>query len=226
MPKISKEKALDVLSKHNIDYKFFSAKASAEFDAMGMSGSGSMQVRIKKNDQIWMLGKKLGIEVFRCLINKDSFFTVNRLEHSYMAEPNAQIEALFGIPMEFQEIQELMAGNVVLPSENDLVEYHQIEPYSKISFNSQLYSHTYFINPYTLTLEKIEMADRQGNLILAIFEDYRKIGKANVSYSRKYFFTSREGEEARIELDASEIELNIEKSLIFDLPLHYDRIRI
>jgi hypothetical protein len=226
-PPIRKQaEVLTALNKHNFDYTFFSVKASADFEYFDMQGSGSVQIRVKKDSLVWMIGKKIGIEGFRSIINKDSFFTVNRIDHSYMAEPNDDIAALFGINVPFNFIQEMMVGNIILPQSSDMITYSQNMEECQVKFNTDSYNFTYTVDARSLNLKKIQLFDRYNNSILILLDDYKKLNKLMLPYTRKYYFSNNNRNVGKLEFEASEIELNIEKSLIFDLPLHYDRINI
>jgi hypothetical protein len=219
---------VNALKSRYIPFSFLSIKASAEFEALGMGGSGSMNLRIKRDSLIWMQGKKLGIEGFRGIINKDSFTMVNRLEGSYYREPNDAISSMFGVSFNYDEIQELMAGNILPFNEDAISHYQQIEDKCIVVINSARYNISYVVDARNLLLKEIDLKDRQGNSAKAFFDDYRPILKTKLTtpYIRNYYFLSRSGDEGKMEINISELELNIEKTLIFDLPLRYDRLRL
>jgi hypothetical protein len=228
LPNRTQEVVVQSLLKRNIDFDFISIRGVADFEALGMGGSGTMNLRIKKDNLIWIQGKKLGIEGFRGIINKDSFTMVNRLEGSYFYEANESISSMFGIGFQFDEIQQLLAGNILPFDDKTVTDYQQIENQCMLTVNTDQYNILFNIDAYSLHLKEYHIKDRMGNLAIAKFDDYQKIeiSKYPSPYVRNYYFKSREGEEGKIELNVSELELNIEKSLIFNLPLHYDRLRL
>jgi hypothetical protein len=228
LPERSQSEIVQSLLKRNIDFDFFNIRGVADFEALGMGGSGTMNLRIKKDNLIWLQGKKLGIEGFRGIINRDSFTMVNRLEGSYFYEANEAISSMFGIGFRFDEIQELLAGNILPFSDKDVTDYQQLENQCLLTINTAQYNIILNIDAFSLQLKEYRIKDRMGNLAVAKFDDYQKIEKTKYTspYIRNYYFKSREGDEGKIELNVSELELNIEKSLIFNLPLHYDRLRL
>ena len=118
-PSRTKDEVLKALNLHNIDFTWFAAKANAHFESESLSGSGSLQLRIRKDSLVWMTGKKFSIEGFRSIINKDSFYLVNRIEKYYHAEANRSLTRTFGIDLSFEDVQHLLAGNMFLPGKND-----------------------------------------------------------------------------------------------------------
>jgi hypothetical protein len=216
------------IQRRNIDFNFLAIRGTADFEALGMGGSGTLQLRIKKDSLIWIQGKKLGIEGFRGVINVDSFTMVNRLDRSYYYEPNDAISSIFGVEFTFDEIQQLMAGNILPFTENDVTHYQQMDNLCTMILNNAAYNITLTIDAYTLQLKEYALKDRNGNTALAKFDDYKSTNKTKVltPFSRNYYFKSRDGDQGKIEINISELELNIEKSLIFNLPLHYDRLRL
>jgi hypothetical protein len=224
----SQEEAVKALQSRYLPFKFMNIKASAEFEALGMGGSGSMNLRIKKDSLIWMQGKKLGIEGFRGVIKKDSFIMVNRIEGNYYCEPNEAISSMFGVNFEFEDLQELMAGNIIGFSDEEISAYQQIDDKCYLIINNAKYNIIYILDARSFLLSGIVLKDRAGNSAKAEFREYKQIPKSKqvTPYSRNYYFSSREGDQGKMEINISEVELNIEKSLIFNLPSHYDRLRL
>ena len=221
----NQQELMESLSKRNIEFNWFSAKAGGDFESPQFGGSGSMQLRIRKDSLIWMVGKKFSIEGFRTIINKDSFYTVNRLEGFYSAESLTSINRMFGMKMQFDDMQQLLAGNVFLPNENDIESFKQENEQCIILAKIDEYKVSYVVNAYDLSLTHFEFKDRQGRKVIANFSNYKKLNKTKVPYFRKYEFYDSSSIVAKLEVDIDEIEIDVPKSTIFSIPSHYERIR-
>lgn len=226
IPNRGLEEVLQSLEKRNMDFKWFSAKASGDFDSPQFSGSGSMQLRIRKDSLIWMVGKKFSIEGFRTIINKDSFYLVNRLERFYGAEPLNRIHRMFGMRLYFEDMQELLAGNVLLPDTAQIQTYVQTGDKCLLSATIDEFEVTYTFEARALRLIALTMKDRYGRRVEAQFDDYKKLHKTFVPYQRNYTFFDETIQIAKLDVDVDEIEIDTPKSLNFSIPSHYERIRI
>lgn len=224
-PQRSQQDVNEALNKRNIDFQWFSAKAGGDFESPQFGGSGSMQLRIKKDSLIWMIGKKFSIEGFRTIINKDSFYVVNRLEGFYAAEQIKSINRMFGLKMQFEDMQQLLAGNVFLPDAKDIHSYTQENEQCVMTASIDEYHVSYVVNAYDLSLTHFEFKDRYNRKVIANFSNYKKLNKSIVPYFRKYEFYDASSIVAKLEIDVDEIEINTPKSMIFSIPSHYERVR-
>ncbi len=224
-PVRSQKEIFDALQTRNLNFTWFAATAAASFDSPELGGSGTVVLRIKKNELIWMQGKKFGIEGFRGIINKDSFYMVNRLEKNYYAEKNNTIEKSFGLELGFEDLQQLLVGNIFLPELNEVNKYTQKDKDCILTTNNSSYNIVYVLNAFDLTLYNVSITDRQGRKINVNFEDYKKLGKHLIPYTRSMTFQPLGEPSSFLNIKIDELEINKEKSMNFSLPSHYERAR-
>jgi Domain of unknown function (DUF4292) len=225
-PARSQKEVMDALLKRNIDFTWFAAKGDADFDSETMAGSGTIALRIKKDSLIWMQGKKFGIEGFRGIINKDSVYMVNRLEKYYIGEAIKSLHSSFGLDLDFQDIQQLLAGNVFLPSQEEIKSYVQEGKDCKLSSNTAGYNITYTCSAYDLQLYTMIISDNRGHKINVSLSDYRKFGKIKIPFTRNFTFQSLGDTPYFLNVKVDELEVNEEKQMPFTLPTHYKKMRI
>ncbi len=222
----TQDEIMAALQKRNLDFKWFTAKGDAEFDSAELAGSGTIQLRIKKDSLIWLQGKKFGIEGFRGIINKDSFYMANRLEKYYIGESNKSFTTSFSINLEFEDMQQLLVGNVFLPSSEEVASYIQQGKDCKLVSNTSGYNITYTMNAFDMQLYTMCIADRGGRKINVAFDDYRKHSKTKVPYSRNFTFQSLGQPPYFLNVKVDELEVDVQKPMPFTLPTHYKRSRI
>lgn len=226
-PVRSKSEVLQALSKHNIDFTWFAAKADAHFESSSLSGSGALQLRIRKDSLVWMTGKKFSIEGFRSIINRDSFFMVNRLEKYYHAEDNRMLSRTFGIDLNFEDVQHLLAGNMFLPNPGDSTYFAQNTDKCILSTQMSNLSIVYCLDARTLQLSTVDITDVKGRKIEMVLGNYKKTKNLpSLPYDRKYTFKEPGNETSVLDIKIDEVELNVAKSVNFNIPSHYDRLRI
>lgn len=226
-PQRTKEQVLQALSQHNIDFTWFAAKADAHFESSTLSGSGALQLRIRKDSLVWMTGKKFSIEGFRSIINRDSFFMVNRIDKYYHAEDNRMLARTFGIDLNFEDVQHLLAGNMFLPDANDSTYYAQNTEKCILSTQMAHLNIVYCLDARTLQLNTVDITDGKGRKIEVELGNYKKNKDLPIlPYDRKYTFKEPDNETSVLDIKIDEVELNVAKSVNFNIPSHYDRLRI
>ncbi len=226
-PSRTKDEVLKALNLHNIDFTWFAAKANAHFESESLSGSGSLQLRIRKDSLVWMTGKKFSIEGFRSIINKDSFYLVNRIEKYYHAEANRSLTRTFGIDLSFEDVQHLLAGNMFLPGKNDSTYFVQNGEKCLLTTQMSDLNIVYGFDAWTLDLSTVDITDPGGRKIEVVLGNYKKMKNLpKLPYNRKYTFQESIHQVNVLDIKIDEIEIDIPKTVNFNIPSHYDRLRI
>lgn len=226
-PQRTKQEVLSALESHNIDFSWFAAKADANYESSALSGTGALQLRIRKDSLVWMTGKKFSIEGFRSVINPDSFFMVNRIEKYYHAESNQSLTRTFGIDLNFQDVQHLLAGNMLLPQPTDSIDFTQQLQQCLLTAHMEGLTLVYNFNARTLELNAVNITDAAGRRIEVELGNYKKVKKLpKLPYNRKYTFVEPDRETSVLEIKIEEIEIDVPKTVNFTIPSHYDRLRI
>lgn len=97
----------------NVDFRAFSGKARAKIRMGKSTNDATLNIRIKKNEQIWISATAmLGIEAARVLIRPDSVFVVNRLHGEYTAESMEYMKKLVHPDIDYGLLEDLLLGNI------------------------------------------------------------------------------------------------------------------
>jgi hypothetical protein len=97
-----------------IDFNTFSGKAQAKLNINGDSHDVTMNIHIKKNQQIWVsITAVLGIEVARALITPDSIKVMNKLESTYLKKPFSYVYGFTSKQINYKTLESLLIGNAV-----------------------------------------------------------------------------------------------------------------
>lgn len=96
-----------------IEWKTVSIRSRLQYRDDSDSQSGNVNIRMVRDSAIWMNVTKLGFEVARVLITRDSAFLINRFESGITAMSLAALGAEYGIPPRLDYIQSLLMGQVV-----------------------------------------------------------------------------------------------------------------
>ena len=123
---------LGAIQSNQLNFETFSAKAKAKMSIDGSNNDVTLNIRIKKGQEIWVsVTALLGLEGARALITPDSIKVINRLESTYLKKPFSYINEFAGNQVSYQALEALIVGNtwpglvsdssVVQTSENGLV---------------------------------------------------------------------------------------------------------
>ena len=125
-PKISKKGGLAeddnpslFLKKAVLAPEWMEGKCQLQMESEDSNLSGQGIIRIRRDSAIWVSLRKLGFEVGRALILKDSFFYLNRLNNVFEAHPISFIKEKYQLPGDFLHLQALLLGNAPLDDISD-----------------------------------------------------------------------------------------------------------
>jgi len=224
MPERSQDEVITALKKRNIDFQWFSGKVSTSLESPDENVSGSMTVRMKKDSVLWVAVKKFGIEAARLLVEKDQYTILYRLESAYESGNISQINDIISVTANFEDIQQLMFGNVILPEDKE-VQFRKDSLHYVILTKVDGIILEYFVNGYSLQLEKMNITDKMNRTANAHYTDYRKVpGFGDIAYERTFVFPYSNTANATINMKFSEIEIDVPKEIKFSIPKNYEKI--
>jgi hypothetical protein len=185
--------------------------------------SGQGIIRIRRDSAIWVSLRKLGFEVGRALILKDSFFYLNRLNNVFEAHPISFIKEKYQLPGDFLHLQALLLGNAPLDDISDFTVTN------KESFEWQLQKS---MDNGTLSLgwdfnnkriSAIDWNQPSSNKYFKMkFGDYKALeSKQQFSYFRDLNIQSAETGNLHVVLSFNQVQFNLPVSLRFDIPQRY-----
>jgi len=95
-------------------FNTFTAKAKATLTMDGASNDVTINIRINRDKEIWVLvTAALGIEVARLVVTPDSLLLINKFENVYLKQPFSYIHSFAGNQVNYKMLQSLLVGNAV-----------------------------------------------------------------------------------------------------------------
>ena len=105
---------LAAIKAQQVVFDTFSGRASTKLDINGSSNDVTLNIRLKKDKQIWVsITALLGIEVARALITPDSIKVINKLQGLYLKKPFSFIYQYASRQVNYKTIESLLVGNVM-----------------------------------------------------------------------------------------------------------------
>jgi len=229
-PKISKKGGLVeednpslFLKKAILAPEWMEGKCQLQMESEDSNLSGQCIIRIRRDSAIWVSLRKLGFEVGRALILKDSFFYLNRLNNVFEAHPISFIKEKYQLPGDFLHLQALLLGNAPIDDSSDFIVTN------KESFEWQLQKS---MDNGTLSLawdfnnKRISAMDwgqpSSNKYFKMKFGDYKALeSKQQFSYFRDLNIQSAETGNLHVVLSFNQVQFNLPVSLRFDIPQRY-----
>jgi hypothetical protein len=224
MPDRSQFEITKALKDRNIDFDWFSGKMSTALESPDESVSGSMQIRMKKDSVMFVVVKKFGIEISRIQADKEGYTILYRWETAYETGPISQINEIISLSASFEDLQQLIFGNVLLPDDNS-TEITKDSIYYVVSTKIDDLAIQYYVNGYSMELEKMSISDKMNRTAFAQYKDYRQVGQyGKIPFERTFTFPYSPSANATINMKFSELEINVPKEIKFSIPAHYEKI--
>lgn len=96
------------------DFKTLSTKAATELTIKGKSFDVTMNIRIKKDEGIWVsVTYFAGIEVARALITPDSVKVMDKINNEYIKKPFSFVQKYSNEKIDYATLEAILTGNCI-----------------------------------------------------------------------------------------------------------------
>lgn len=203
--------------------EWMEGKCQLQMESEGSNLSGQGVIRVRKDSAIWISLRKLGFEVGRALILKDSFFYLDRLNNVFEAHPISFVKEKYQLPGDFLHLQSLLLGNAPLDNVSDFrvtnkesVEWQLQKPLD----NGILSLGWDFSNK---RISAIDWEQPSSNKYFKMkFGEYKETeSKQQFSYFRDLNIQSAETGNLHVVLSFNQVQFNLPVSLRFEVPQRY-----
>lgn len=224
--KLSANKLLGYLVQNQVKADWLEAKARIKYDGEDQNVSASASIVIRKDSLIWMSVRKLGFEVARVQIDKDSIYLINRLSNEYTIKGLDHLAQAYNLPASLKTVQAMLLGNPVFLNTRQMKLGKEKTNYYHLINSSDQLENQFWLNAASLFLVRMRYGDlRNRREVDLLLEDYRPVDvEQNFSYLRQIKLDSRELGEAAIEIDFSNVKINIPQAVRFSIPSRYTRV--
>jgi len=210
------------LKSNHIDYKTFNARIKVKsVDSKGTTRA-SGQLRMKKDEVIWMSLGKLGFEGVRAKITPKTVEIINRLERKYYKYNYSHLEDHFDIDLTFAEFQDMLIGNAIRVSDRGEIE-SEVGHIRFLPKNKTAHA-TLTIDQNTFLLSDLLLEDELNQRSMSMhLSDYKSANNKNFAYLREGIVTSNETGNLNVELAFNQVDWDEDLKVPFNVPDHYER---
>jgi hypothetical protein len=168
--------------------KSLEASGSIAFDSPEMSGQGSIDIKIKKPDSVFIeIDGPFGISIVKASIARDSFVYYNVQDNRVIRGPSTEINigAIMRIKLSFDELINSFSGSFLFPmDENDSMLSRTEQNYYLLFSGTEERITKYYIEPSTFLISKY-MIVSNGETVLDV--EYSKYEHEQVFGMDIYF---------------------------------------
>ncbi len=200
------------------------AQAQIHIEGDGQSFNANANIIFVRDSFIWINIKKFGIEAARALITPDSIHVLNRLEKTVQSNSISTLQKTYNLPAGFDLIQKALLGNAYLLDDKAPVPALKNGLHS-LSMTSTTANGEYLLEEGTFRLRTETFIQPLESRIITIdFGDYKKTSN-NLwfPYLRAIEAYSPSDDKMKLEVNMSNIEINVVKNWRFEIPAHYKK---
>ncbi len=229
------------LKEKELQFNWFNAKFSAEYENKGKSNSFSGQIRIRKDSLIWIsLTPMLGIEAVRLMISQDSVKMINRLNDTYFIGDYEYVNQFLNTNIDYDLLQAVLLGNDLQFYENgkfrasvDRDEYKlstmERRKLKKFVRNSQenlkIFIQQIWLDSQTFKITHAEVKEtRRENIRLeSTYANFEDVSGQLFPKDMKYTIWAENT--IRVSAGFSRMQINTPQQFPFKIPASYTRVR-
>jgi len=226
MPDISysdKELIRNFLARPAID--FYSGKASVKVKSSNGTDRFTLYVRSRTDSILWISGKRLSVEGGRMQMDDSTATIINRLDKTYQVLPLDTLESYLGFTGDLGYLQDMILG--ITPELDTAAVWETSQDISELVIKSQAQNllHKFIVDKKSGTVSGGQFDSKFGASGTWTYGDYKDVGEQQyLPHFRKYEVQIDEENYLSLEMDFSVIEINVPKSIRFNVPTHYKRL--
>ncbi len=230
---------LEKLAENQIDFDWFTARASITYINDKNKTDFRAQLRIQKDSVIWVsFFPALGLEVARLLITVDSIKFMNRLDRVYFEGDYQLLNTFLQTTIDFDMIQALLIGNDFSFYENnsfrasiDAMEYRlsttgrtKIKRDLRQDETQSIFIQNIWLNPDNFKITRVNLRE-MGEENKRLQAEYRHFVAAdNKLFPSHISFDLQADKKIKLEIDFSRMEFNAKQSFPFRIPDRFSRL--
>jgi hypothetical protein len=204
-----------------IPFETFSSKVKMKYEGKGQKLDFTANVRMKKDEKIWMLITAFLLPAVRIYVTPDSFQMINYLEKTAIKLPLNEATKILPVPVTFAMLQNMIIGNV-LGTEGRAIDATEFGGSSSLHIEDNERVQQAVYNKSDNTMRSLQMRTKD-NVTQAVIQygNYTKYGDILFAESRAINVNNR-GEQLYLEMNFNNIEFNPTLDFPFSIPKNYE----
>ncbi|WP_236977587.1 DUF4292 domain-containing protein [Membranihabitans maritimus] len=203
-----------------IDHLEMNGKLTFFIPQEGINFNSNLTVRMS-DDEIWMVGKFIGIEAFRTKVTIDSIMVLDRINRVYMHSSWQDVQQKYSPELDFFALKNLLIGNpfIVQGGQYSLFKNGDVYEFDYESeTNAKLFIDIFFQNQIRQSNWLVESKDL---VVEAKYDKYTNENLKNIPYFRSYIADISNTQNINIELEIKNLSFDDDLNTPFEVPDRY-----
>lgn len=212
--------------KNQLDVRWLDARATISLENEGKTISLAASIKMRTDSVIWLNVKKMGFELARALVTRDSVYVIDRINNTYSVSPLSMIEDMLQLPAEFAILESLLLGNPFFLVADNLQHATDKDSYALYADNEQVSNRLWF-DPQKHTLQRMLLLDKTaGRQLEMSLLNYSQLSTSHhFSHQRRFQVSEQQLGSASIVIEFTKVSLDEPTSINFEIPERYERSR-
>lgn len=224
----AKSSVIEKLYRNATDFSTLYIKSSANYSDEKMAQNVTAEIKIKKNEQILVSVRFLGITMAKALITPEGVSYYEKINGSYFEGDFKGLSQWLGTDLDFSKIQNLLIGQAIDNlTQGDYKETFVPDQYYKLEdFSKEKTQKYFFIDPFKFVMLKQEIAQaKEGKSIEVFYENFGQYATVALPSFVQIIASQPKGK-TEIRLNYNSITVNEALSFPYSVPNGYKRILI
>ncbi len=208
------------------DFETLTIKADANYEDAKNKQGVNVDIRIKKDEIIWLNVKLLGFPLAKAMITPSKVSYYEKINKSYFEGNFEILSNWLGTDLDFEKVQNLLLGKSIETITKEKFIASIIEnTYQLKEKNANDIQKQFIFEPETFLLKKesIDQVSKNRNLNIS----YTSFQKVETSFfPREIQIEAQQKDKVFIEIEYKKIELNEKLTFPFSIPEDYEKVTI
>ena len=212
--------------KNQHDFKTLNIRANAKYEDEKQSHSMNADIRIKKDEIIWINIKFLGIPMAKAMITPTKVSYYEKINNTYFEGDFSMLSNWLGTDLDFQKVQNLFLGKAIDDLTKDKWVSEVVEKMFKLSLpnSSDIAKEFYFEGAnYLLKKETITQASQNRNLEIR-YPSFKE--EKGMFLPNEINIKAEQKDKVTIDIEYKNTTFNENLSYPFSIPSGYTAVEI
>jgi Domain of unknown function (DUF4292) len=217
----NKNNVLDKIYQKNTDFKTMFIKSSIKFEDENQSQRVSVDIKIKKDEIIWVNVKLLGFPLAKAYITPQNVQFFEKINNTYFEGDFSIISNLLGTELDFEKIQNMILGLSLEKIDSKNYNFTLVKDMYQFNNNSQDIEKTFAFEIGNLNLKKQNIIHLVKNIGIKIdYNSYQNLENLVFPQNIKIIAQRTKGN-ANIDIEYNSIKLNEELTYPYSVSSNY-----
>jgi hypothetical protein len=216
-----KTNVFEKINQKKLDFNTLFIKSSVKFEDQEQSQRVNVDIKIKKDEIIWVNVKLLGIPLAKAYITPQNVQFFEKIDNTYFEGDFSVISNLLGTELNFNKIQNMILGSTLEKIEPNKYTFKADQENYQFNNNSQDIVKTFIFDIMNLNLKKQYIIHNQKNIGIKIdYESYQNI-QNNVLPQNINIVAQRTKGNANFDIQYNSLTINEELTFPYTVPNNY-----